>query len=183
MIAFALRIPGRGARTKVSGVSKRWSCRLALRVWPSSNILVVPLCLCVSSWLGYWPYQSTAPLRCDLALRKDRFPSANRTLHDAAERCPQIWTQCMTLQQVLGLQREGCGKIDQREIRAGADNNAASIRNPESPGRLGGYEGCDPLQRQAAAMISLIEQYGESRLHTGDAAPGPPECACLTIRR
>ncbi len=44
----------------------------------------------------------------------------------------------MTLQQVLRLQRKCRGKIHQHKIRAGAGYDAASIRNTESPGRLGG---------------------------------------------
>src|ERR1035441_10709698 len=38
-------IPGSGVRTNVSGVSRRWSRRFALRVWPRLCMDVFPLSL------------------------------------------------------------------------------------------------------------------------------------------
>src|SRR5712691_3168870 len=85
-----------------------------------------------------WRHQFTAALCRDLTFRKDSFAAADRSLHGSAEGSSQIRTQCMTLQQVLRLQRKCRGKIHQHKIRAGAGYDAASIRNTESPGRLGG---------------------------------------------
>lgn len=84
----------------------------------------------------------------------------------------------MTLKQVFRQQLPLLVQSYEREIRVITCAYLAFVRDAEAARWFGSGPRRDPLRRQRA-----IQQHGESRLHTRDAAPGMPEVARLHVGR
>ncbi len=66
----------------------------------------------------------------------------------------------MALLQVAFPQRERLIRINQHEVRVVARHDGALPRDAETPGRHHCHELGDPFQRQAASVVTAIEQDG-----------------------
>src|SRR5579862_394121 len=163
-IAVASTIPGSGARTNVSGVSKRWSARCALRVCPR--------CCIVGKG---WPHEPSAMLIRDDAVMKNRFTTQYGLPHSAAECRSQIRRLLVPLEQVLRGERGGCGHVDEHKIGIVADLDRALVGKLKAlRGKAGGETGDLSMikaARRPEACATSCQQYGQGRLHSGDAAP------------
>src|SRR5215813_10079322 len=142
MIAVALFMPGRGARTKVSGASKRWSRRRTVLVSPSSCIL-----------LSRRLHKLAAILNGHATIRKDRFTSANRPFHHTPKGSSEIGAHPMTLVQIICLQNERGSKIHQGQVGARTDGQPPATGEAESLCRRFRRQRSNLFQRHASAIM------------------------------
>src|SRR5947209_1666452 len=119
-------MPGKGARTKVSGVSRKWSRWLLLRVCPR---------LCMRILSG--PDQPAPALRLDGSIGENDFPPADRFSNHAPQPAANIRTGAVAMNERLLRDFKVPIGIDQRHIGMAAGLDRSFHPEIEPPRAIG----------------------------------------------
>src|SRR5690348_3282888 len=113
-MAVAFFMPGRGARTNVSGVCSRCNAWRELRVWPRSCRFIF-MTGSFRDGLFCRKIGSNEAPRAGCPTSADLYPAQERAPHGSTEVAPNIRAEAMTLEEVLLAEGEFRAKVHQSQ--------------------------------------------------------------------